>query len=409
MGRPPAGNVRPRPGPPRRRRRPPLPGHLHGLGRRFQDGSSPDQLTSGLPTLLTSGLDLYGDDFEYDVEAGTFGLHDVATGKSFYGEAQRLRNRTWIGGKDDWLVTTDVRCGVELLNPITGERVPLPSFDTIGKFADPYKLCISVDYMLHHLQQVALCQTPAHPNGYLAVAMFSSASLDFLAFTADGDEGWTPLKDPSGLGVHYTDVTAHNGKVFAVSDYGDIYCWDMNGTDVEFTYLQGPEFHVSNNNYIRRFYLATSSGGRLQVVCLYGHDDRRVEDKRTRRIVFKDQLGFFHARRVTLHELDDATAGTWRRVRDLGGDRTLFVGGNCYPFCVTVPPGGDPNDDLQADCVYVADVLGCDAAAFELKLGDDYAYEFDWPLYYPAVYDVLQIPMWFRPTAHRIEQAPVEG
>jgi hypothetical protein len=364
------------------------------------------RLTSGSPVLLTSGLDLFGDD---DVEPGTFGLHDVATGKSFYGEAQRLQNRTRIGGKDDWLVTTDKRCGVELLNPITGDSVPLPSFDTIGEIEDPpNELCIYVDYMVHQLQQVALCQTPAHPNGYLAVALFSSNLSDFLAITADGDESWTPLKEPSELGgVHYMDVTAHNGKVIAVCVYGEIYCWDMNGgTDVEFTHLRGPEIHRSNGDGIRRYYLATSSGGRLQVVCLYGHNHGRVEDERTRRVMFKDELGFFHARRATLHELEDDTAGTWRRVRDLGGDRALFVGGNCYPFYVTVPPGGD---DLKADCVYVADMLDCNAAAFDLKLADDHADEFHWPLYYPAVYDALQMPMWFRPTAHRIAaQAPAE-
>ncbi|PUZ49241.1 hypothetical protein GQ55_7G310700 [Panicum hallii var. hallii] len=363
------------------------------------------RLRSGTPTLLTSGLDPDGYDVEYDVEAGTFGLHDVAGGKSFYGEAQWLKNRTWIGGKDDWLVTTDLRCSVELLNPITGDRVPLPSFTTIRRLevADYYELHVAVNNRLHLFQQVKLCQTPAHPNGHLAVALFSSGPLGLLAFTAHGDEGWTPLMNPAEVHyLKYTDATVHDGKVVAVAESGDIYSWDMmDGTTTEPTLLPRPEIHHVSYDLRRGFYLAASSGGQLQVVCMYGHGD--VKDKRRRRIVFKDQWSFF-ARHVSLHELD-ADTGAWRRLRDLGGDRALFVGGN-YPFYATVPPGG--SDNLQADCVYVADLLGCDAAFFDLKLGDDHMYDFECRLSYPAMGDSLQMPMWFRPTAYPIAQVPVE-
>ncbi|KAG2575264.1 uncharacterized protein LOC120642008 [Panicum virgatum] len=359
------------------------------------------RMRSGTPTLLTSGLDPDGDDIEYDVAAGTFGLHDVAGGKSFYGESQRLKNRTWIGGKDDWLVTTDFRCGVELLNPITGDRVPLPPFTTIRglEVADHYDLHVAVKNRLHLLQQVKLCRTPARLNGYLAVALFSSGPLGLLAFTAHGDEGWTPLMNPAGTHyLKYTDAIVHNGKVVAVAESGDIYTWDMDGASAEPTLLPGPEIHHGSHGLRRGFYLAASSAGQLQVVCMYGHGDA-VKDKRRRRIVFKDQWSFF-ASHVSLHELDAATsAWAWRRVRDLGGDRALFVGGN-YPFYATVPPGG--SNDLQADCVYVADLLGCDAAGFDLKLGDDYIYDFERRLNYPAMGDSLQMPMWFQPIAYPI-------
>lgn len=39
---------------------------------------------SGAPMLLTSSLNPEGYDVEYNLEAGAFGLHDVATGKSYY-------------------------------------------------------------------------------------------------------------------------------------------------------------------------------------------------------------------------------------------------------------------------------------------------------------------------------------
>ncbi|CAL5014475.1 unnamed protein product [Urochloa decumbens] len=382
--------------------------------------STPPRLRSGSPTLLTSGLDPDGDDVEYDLEAGAFGLHDIATGKSFYGEAQRLKNRTWVGGKDDWLVTTDLNCGVELLNPITGDTVPLPPFTTIRGLelaADCYELHVAINNQVHRLQKVTLCQTPAHPNGYLAVALFSSGSMALVAFTAaaadDGNDRWTLLENPEGAHyLRYTDVTVHNGKVLAVADSGNIYSWDMDGGTNHAagpTVMPGPDVGHVSHDLMRGFFLvAASSGGRLRVVCVYGYG--AVKDKRTdRRVVFKDQWCFC-PRRASLHELDAAGAGTWRRVRDLGGDRALFVGDN-YPFYAAVPPcdsGGSNNKDLQADCVYVADVVGCDAAAFDLKLGDEHVYDFDRRLMYPAMSDSLQMPMWFRPTAYPIAEVPVQ-
>ncbi|CAN6250440.1 unnamed protein product [Urochloa humidicola] len=371
--------------------------------------SAPPRLRSGAPTLLTSGLDPDGYDVEYDLEAGGFGLHDVATGKSFYGEAQRLKNRTWVGGKDDWLVTTDMKCGVELLNPVTGDTVPLPSFTTIPglqQVAHYTELHVAVNSQMYHLQKVTLCQTPAHPNGYLAVALFSSGSLALAAFTAAAGDGkrWTPLKNPEEVHyLRYTDVTVHNGKVLAVADSGNIYSWDMDdGADhaAEPTVLPGPEVGHVSHDLMRGFFLV-AGGGQLQVVCVYGHGAVKDHKRVSRRVVLKDQWCFC-PRRASLHELVDAAGdGTWRRVRDLGGDRALFVGDN-YPFYATVPPAaaGGSNKDLQADCFYVADVIGCDAAAFDLKLGDDCIYDFDRRLIYPAMTDSLQMPMWFRPTAY---------
>jgi hypothetical protein len=264
------------------------------------------RLPSGTPTLLTSSLDPEGYDVEYDVEPGAFGLHDVATGKSYYGEAEGLKKRTWIGGKNDWLVTTDLRCSVELLNPITGVRVPLPSFATIPGVEvvevrdrgpgvsfekSPHhfqKVTPWFRMPAHRLQKVMLCRTPAHPSGYLAVALFSSGdSTGLVAFTAADDKLWMLLKNPEGLHYlgKYTDVTVHKGKVLAVATSGNICSWDMDvGTATEPTIL--PPLDIDIDYCVRRvFYLATSSGGNLQLVCMFG-DYEDIKDERWWRIVF---------------------------------------------------------------------------------------------------------------------------
>lgn len=73
--------------------------------------------------LLTSGLHPERTAEDYETEPGAFGLHDIATDRSYYSEAKGLKNRAWLGDKDNWLVTTDLRCNVELLNVITGAHV----------------------------------------------------------------------------------------------------------------------------------------------------------------------------------------------------------------------------------------------------------------------------------------------
>ncbi|RLM73882.1 uncharacterized protein C2845_PM15G23660 [Panicum miliaceum] len=176
------------------------------------------RLRSGAPALLTSGLDPEGIEV---VDAGSFRLHDVsAGGRSFLGEAAGLKGRTWIGGKDDWLVTTDYACNVELLNPVTGDRVPLPSFGTTqgAKLELPGYLHVSTGDRWHKILKITLCQTPAHPGGgYLAIALFSDG---LLAFTAAGTKKcWTALKNhaaASRLDLSYMDAMVLKGKLFAV-------------------------------------------------------------------------------------------------------------------------------------------------------------------------------------------------
>ncbi|CAL4951604.1 unnamed protein product [Urochloa decumbens] len=44
------------------------------------------------------------------LEDGIFGVHEVGVGKSFDCKHRLLKNKSWIGGKDDWLVSTNDWC-----------------------------------------------------------------------------------------------------------------------------------------------------------------------------------------------------------------------------------------------------------------------------------------------------------
>lgn len=382
------------------------------------------RLRPGAPALLTSGLDPDGCEIESNVDAGVFGLHDVsaaaaAGGKSFLGEAEGLKGRTWVGGKGGWLATTDCGCDVELLNPVTGARVRLPSFATVPGVEVPGYLHVRTGGHCHKILKVALCRTPAHPDGHLAVALFSEG---LLAFTASGGGGkgecrWTALKNPAAASrsdVSYMDAIVVDGKLFAVNELGRIYSWDMDGgATAEPAVVQGPEIEISRHDHDHdrcAFYLAASSGGghqRLLLIYIHGYDVADLYKYRGRcwdsrvwsRLVFDDRRSFLELG-MSLHELDAVGGGTWRRVTDLGGDRALFLGAN-YPFYVTVRRGRGSEDeaDLEADCVYLADTpYGCDAAIFDLKKWEGGDGCIKRRLAYSLVEDPLQMPMWFLPT-----------
>ncbi|CAL5070467.1 unnamed protein product [Urochloa decumbens] len=306
---------------------------------------TPRRLRSGAPTLLTSCA-LHG-----DKEASTtFALHDMSCRRSFHAEADALKNRTWVGGKDDWLVTTDSKCNTELLNPATGGAT----------------LCVAPG-PLYVFQQVALCRTPAHRDGYLAIALFRPC---FLAFAAAGDERWTALKNPAGRFV-YEDTIAIEGKIFAVDSFN----------------------------------LAPSISGQLLLVCM--HVERRVI-ARVNRIGGGKKMKQFHAelpsshgaRCISLHELD-AGSGAWRRVDDLGGDgdRALFVGWS-YPFYAAVAPLRECY--LKANNVYAADLSDHAAVVFDVQQGCADSCGSRLPRNSIAS---SRKPIWFRPATHLEGQA----
>jgi hypothetical protein len=70
-----------------------------------------------------------------------------------------LKDKVWVGGKDDWLVISDNKWSLELVNLVTGQTVPLPLFDLHHKFEhDEYtKHEVVHGYTVGSLLRVVLC------------------------------------------------------------------------------------------------------------------------------------------------------------------------------------------------------------------------------------------------------------
>jgi hypothetical protein len=303
-------------------------------------------LPLGAPALLMSGLDPDGYEIEYDVEVGTFGLHDVSAGgggrKSFLGKAEGLKGRTWVGGNHGWLTTIDKGCNVELLNPLTGAWVHLPSFATISrvKVVGDLRVCTPSAYIFnntHKILKVALCWTPAHVDGYLAVVIFSNGLLAFMT-AGGGGEGecrWTVAKNPA-TDASYMDAIVLDRKLFAVNEIGHVYSWDLDGGAMtEPAVVQGPEIDISGQHDHDRcgFYLAASGGDHQQLLLIsihgYGVEDMynygRMYSWDSRvwsRMVFDDRRSFHD-----LVMLAAAGGGVSQTLREI----VLFFWGRAIP------------------------------------------------------------------------------
>ena len=137
----------------------------------------------GTPTLLTSRPDQDGTQVEENLSGGMYGLHDVCAGKSFCCVNRQLRNRFCIGGKDDWLVTTDRVCDLKLLNPISGETISLPPFEIANHVHVNRHHHLEVVYepFSRTLQRVVLCETPSSRDGHFTIDLFSDGLLLFTS------------------------------------------------------------------------------------------------------------------------------------------------------------------------------------------------------------------------------------
>lgn len=243
-----------------------------------------NRIPVGALVLITSGLRAERVDVANDDKHGGFGLHDIGVEKSYYGNCDGLKNRAWVGGKDSWLVTTDIMCNVEVFNVITSTRIALPSFTMIPDVHVPPVhsrspgVCFNTlfEMILNgqtapdgwvpdlQLRKIALCQTPDNASGYQAVALFSSwFPFQMVAVIEKTLQKWSRLKEPDEPMVsRFTDVCVLFTKVMAVTKFGDVWSGELEDvTDSEPELIRGPVTHIDRDVDDYVFYLAKCRSG----------------------------------------------------------------------------------------------------------------------------------------------------
>ncbi|KAL6888152.1 hypothetical protein ACP4OV_009178 [Aristida adscensionis] len=354
-------------------------------------------LKSGTPTLLTScGWDAYE-----DVREGFFFIHNILSMETYCVQAHGLRDKNWIGGKDEWLVTFDDfdNNNLELLNPITGACRTLPSFTTISDDKEAHVRWYS-------LEQVQLCRTPDEARDYFVIAIIYG---DMLAYTRANSNRWFMLENPAGeKHITYGDAILHRGHIIAISLWsGDLWSWDLVEEGMNPSLLLRGTINVGH--YRDEFILAPSMQHDDSVLIINLYGERNLENSRSwrsRKIPCPFPRTTLDVHGAIIRELD-IKAKTVKDIHDIG-DRSSFLGRN-HPFYVSLRM---PTGDLKANHVYVADLVEDDAVSIELKqdippenvsieLKQDIPPENVSLINYPGSLNVNQTRMWFRPSFTR--------
>ncbi|CAL4962202.1 unnamed protein product [Urochloa decumbens] len=351
---------------------------------------------AGTLMMITSRAAQDGSRVEQGLDDGAFGMHTIAEGRSFDCNHKLLVKRSWIGGKDDWLVTTDGSYDMQLINPITGDVVPLPSFTTVQELhIDTYQDDLHVIYEHRHIfRRVVLCQTPSSPNGHFAIALFDDG---LMACTARGQPDWKLFTHPTQLfsGCYtdypevFLDAVVHQGHVIAVNEGGYMYSWSMDDPEAYPSKVTPPEF--SEEHDTRVCYLATSPNNQLLLVCMHGEGKSYYEP--SLRMVESEHDRIEKPAAISIHVYDD-TEHVWRRTQTIAPGVSLFLGMN-YPLY-----GRWSN--VKSDRVYIANMAGNDSIIFSLNNEADSSIEVqDYPIeeqYHLLDGHSIRTPMWFRPT-----------
>uniref|UniRef100_K4AJI1 KIB1-4 beta-propeller domain-containing protein n=1 Tax=Setaria italica TaxID=4555 RepID=K4AJI1_SETIT len=196
---------------------------------------------------------------EDDLKICKFGLHDISNALSFCCLNEGLQRRIWLGGKGDWLVTTNTSLYMELLNPITRTKVPLPSFgNNLSGIELPSYRELSVIFppFACDVRRVVLSRTPSHADGNEAIALFSDG---LLTYTARGENIWRLLKNPIDHDDNaynyypevFLDVIVYHGWVIACEEDGPVIIpWAKLPLFVTSTDLKGNSVYVADvGNY----------------------------------------------------------------------------------------------------------------------------------------------------------------
>ncbi|KAL6847642.1 hypothetical protein ACP4OV_022668 [Aristida adscensionis] len=157
-----------------------------------------------------------------------------------------IHRRHLIGSSHGWMVTVDERSEMHLVNPITSEQIALPSVITMDHVAPIYdsagaiceycywnnstdlvnkqSITLAPGELRYYLHHKALLLHDTSTGSYIVV--FIHNPWRQLAFARLGDKKWTQLTSHE----HILDCVYKGGLLYAVTAFGEIIAFDINGT-----------------------------------------------------------------------------------------------------------------------------------------------------------------------------------
>ncbi|CAN6363195.1 unnamed protein product [Urochloa humidicola] len=294
------------------------------------------------------------------------GLYSLAEKKSYTLTLPEppIRSREIIGSSFGWIITADEMSELQLVNPITGDHIDLPSVTTIEQvepiFDDSGTLCnyeyswytaddwisdklsvLGLGELRDYLFNKAFLSSDPSMGDYFVVLIHNPHSQ--LSFVRAGDDEWTWLP-PHTL---YEDCQFQSGLLYATTSFGEIHAFDLGAPAVARKIILDKVKHsVSERIYIVR----APTGELLQIersnACVEGYE--YDSDSELSKLPTKTSMIKVYKVDLTSEKIEVVEANT------LGGN-VLFIGRNqSLCLCAKEYPQLKPNhayftddDDLE--------------------------------------------------------------
>ncbi|KAF8369923.1 hypothetical protein HHK36_032042 [Tetracentron sinense] len=231
-----------------------------------------------------------------------------------------------------WLITLSVDLTINLVNPLSRVRIPLPHQLT---FKDHY-----TDYTPVELQQICifkaiLSASPSWTSDYTVMVIYGPRVK--LAFAKPGDEGWTTIDTWSSS---YADIIYYRERFYAVNFKGHIMVCDVEGPNpTEASVIARLPEEILGIPC--KVYLVESLGKLLVV-------SRETTPPEFVNRGTEEEALLYQTMEFRVAELD-VSNGKWVEVKNLG-DRAMFLGHNSS-ICVAV----SDFPRCKANCIYFTD------------------------------------------------------
>jgi hypothetical protein len=318
-------------------------------------------LEDGVPMLITSASVGDGLVAESDFVSGAFDLHVVGDSISYQSHLDVMMGQSWLGSKDDWLVTIDQDVFLSLINPISGKTRSLPSLSNNSLGNDEILSDVREDGGRGpiYIQRAVLCKTPRQEDGPFVILLFSSGLIMYTEKTKDT---WTALPIDERLSfLTFFDVMLMDRRIVALSIGGRLRIWNIDDNPIAYPQsFSGPT--LLRPDYARKdmtLFLARSPRKCPMIIAIWGD----YWGRRVHRRAQSEQARCITVDGVVVYELDTGN-NDWMTLRGFEGQRSLFLGAN-YPFWIEVPGVGGR---IKPGRLYVSDQIGADFAILPVDI-----------------------------------------
>ncbi|CAL4992408.1 unnamed protein product [Urochloa decumbens] len=320
-----------------------------------------------------------------------------------------IRSREIIGSSYGWIITADEMSELQLVNPITGDQIDLPSVTTIeqvqpisddsgalcnyeyswytgDKWIDNEPSILGLNELRDLLFDKAFLSSDPSTGDYFVVLIHNPHFQ--LSFARAGDDEWTWLPPHTS----YEDCRFHGGLLYATTAFGEIHEFDLSAPLVlRKVLLDKVKISVSNRIYI----VEAPSGELLQIE----RSNADVEEYDSDSELFKQptKTSSIKVYKVCLSS---------RKVMEINtlGENVLFIGRNqSLCLCAQEYPELKPNHAYFTDDDYldVTQFKNCRRDIGEFDLENKRNKE----IVSPQLWSNSPTPVWLVPNPRRMRLA----